>query len=134
MKTWVTMVVFACALWAQRPISPKTSQYTVGPSVQPLVIVGEGWGQQFTFINVDYYTGDPTVGTFSFYTKDGTPWKIPLKNLGTVDHLSINLGSGQMITFETEVSFGSQQLGWAKLDLSNNTKQWGIYHAVTVVR
>ena len=39
-----------------------------------------------------------------------------------------------MLTLETEVSWAPQQLGWALLDLSANTNEWGIYHAFTVYR
>ena len=114
--------------------SPRDSQYTIGPSVQPMIIVGEGWTQQFTFVNVSYYAAQPTVGTLSFYTQDGKPWKISLKNLGTVDHVAINLSSGQMLTIETVISAQPQQLGWASFDLSSNINQWGLYHAFTVYR
>src|SRR5207245_2042315 len=80
----------------------QTSQYTVGPSIQPLVIYGEGWSQQFTIINVDYYQGgESTVGTMRFYASGGQPWRIPLKGIGTVDQVGINLKSGQMLMLET---------------------------------
>ena len=112
-----------------------TSRYTIGPSVQPLVIIGEGWSQQFTFVNVDYFSGGmPTVGTFSFYTRDGQPWKVPLKGRGSIDQVGINLRPGQMLTLETEVFSYPQQLGWAYFDLSRDINQWGIYHAFTVYR
>jgi hypothetical protein len=108
--------------------------YTVGPSIQPLVIVGEGWTQQFGFINVSYYRGEPTVGVLYFYNKDGQPWKLALKRYGTVDHVNINLRSGQMLTLETEVSYARQDLGWAHFDISDNIDEWGIYRAYTVFR
>lgn len=111
-----------------------TSKYTIGPSVQPLIIVGEGWSQQFNIINVDYYDGDPTVGILYFYRKDGQPWKVPLKGYGLVDHVNINVRSGRMIVLETEVSYGQQELGWAYFDLSDRTKEWGIYRAYAVFR
>jgi len=104
---------------------PRTSSYTVGPSVQPLVITGEGWTQQFTFINVDYYDKQRTVGTLYFYTQDGNPWKIPLQGLGTVDHVDINLASGQMLALATVTSFGTQRLGWANFALVDDTSQMG---------
>src|SRR5216683_5975054 len=99
-----------------------------------MVILGEGWTQQFVFINVSYYTAEPTVGTLSFFTKDGQPWRIPIKSRGTVDHVSLNLRPGQMLMLETEVMTGSQALGWAAFDLSDNTNEWGIYHAYTIYR
>jgi hypothetical protein len=112
-----------------------TSDYTIGSSIQPMVIYGEGWSQRFTIINVDYYNaGEPTIGTLRFYTRDGQPWRIPLKGIGTTDQVPVNLRSGQMMSVETEVSSQSQQLGWAYLVLSSNTDEWGLYHAFTTYR
>ena len=127
-RTLLAIVLFVQGAWSADK-NPKTSMYTVGPSVQPLVIIGEGWMQKFTFINADYYDRDPTVGTLSFYTKDGHPWKVPIKDRGLTDHIDINLSSGQMLTVETEVSSASQTLGWAYFQLSSDIKSWGIYHA-----
>jgi hypothetical protein len=111
------------------------SSWMVGASVQPLVIIGEGWTQQFTIINVDYYQGgSATTGTVSFYTRDGQRWKIPLKNVGTVDHVNVRLSSGHMTSFETEVLQGPQELGWAYFDLDQPLTNQGIYHAYTVFR
>lgn len=112
-----------------------TSQYTIGPSLQPLVIHGEGWTQQFTIVNVDYYQGgEPTVGTVRFFTANGDPWRLPIKGRGAVDGFLVNLHSGQMLTFETELSFQPQQLGWMQFALSSNIDEWGIYHAFTTFR
>ncbi len=131
----LTLLCFPALLYAQLPAQPRTSSYTVGPSIQPLIIIGEGWSQQLTIINVSYYQGgEPTVGTVRFYTQGGKPWSIPLKGIGSVDHVDVNLASGQMMVLDTEVSFGAQQLGWALFDLSSNVNQWGIYHAFTVFR
>jgi hypothetical protein len=111
-----------------------TSAYTIGPSVQPMVIIGEGWTQQFVFVNLSHYSAEPTVGTLSFFTKDGQPWKVPLKGKGSVDHVDLNIKPGQMVMLETDVLFSAQNLGWAYFDLSDNTHEWGIYHAYTVYR
>jgi hypothetical protein len=111
-----------------------TSDYTIGDSVQPLVIIGEGWSQTFTIVNVDYYEGgEPTNGTLRFYDTQGQPWRIPIKGQGMVDWVPVNLASGQMVAFETEVSFEYQQLGWARLELPDSDAR-GIYHAYTVFR
>ena len=130
----IVAAAMALPLSAQLKLRPKTSEYTVGPSVQPLVIIGEGWSQQFIIVNVDYYEAAPTVGTLSFFTADGQPWNLPLQGLGSVDHVDVNLASGQMMMLETQVSFGPQQLGWASFDLTTNTNQWGIYNAYTIFR
>jgi hypothetical protein len=115
-------------------LNPLTSEYTVGPSILPMIIIGEGWQQKITIINVSYYSPEPTVGTLHFYTKDGKPWQVPLKDYGSTDHVDINLNPGQMIVLETEVSSNAQSLGWASFDLVSSTKQWGIYHAYTEYR
>jgi hypothetical protein len=130
----VVAAAMALPVSAQIKLRPKTSQYTVGPSVQPLIIIGEGWSQQFVIVNVDYYDGAPTVGTLSFFTADGNPWMLPLQGLGSVDHVAVNLSSGQMMMLQTQVSFGPQQLGWASFDLAQDTNQWGIYNAYTIFR
>lgn len=112
----------------------STSQYTVGPSLQPLVIVGEGWSQQFTIINVEYNApAEPTVGTLRFFDSKGDPWRIAFKGRGSVDQIPVNLKSGEMLMVETEVSNAPQKLGWAYLDLPSST-EWGIYHAFTSFR
>jgi hypothetical protein len=135
-----TLSFIALSIWCGAVVAhaaevrPLTSKYTIGPSVQPLVIIGEGWSQQFVFTNVSYYSSEPTIGTLSFYTADGQPWKVPLKGRGSVDHVDLNIRPGQMVLLETETLRNSQTLGWAYFDLSNNTKEWGIYHAYTVYR
>ena len=121
-----------CAFSA--PNQKHTSDYTIGPSVQPLVIYGEGWSQQFTIINVEYYQPEPTIGILHFYRSDGQPWRIPLKGYGTTDQVAVNLQPGKMLVIQTEVSQQPQQLGWAALELSSNIDQWGIYHAFTTFR
>ena len=115
-------------------VNPRTSEYTIGPSVQPMVIIGDGWQQKIVIVNVSYYKPEPTVGTMRFYTKDGKAWKVPLQSYGLTDHVDINLNPGQMIVLETEVSWNPQSLGWAYFDLVSNTDQWGIYHGYTVFR
>jgi hypothetical protein len=130
-------VVVALAVMSVRAVDPSrknTSDYTIGESIQPLVIIGEGWSQTFTIVNVDYYEGgEPTNGTLRFYDTQGQPWRVPLKGFGSVDWVPINLPSGRMVAFETEVSFNPQILGWARLELPD-TNARGIYHAYTVFR
>lgn len=143
-RTQSTRVLIAALVFCVTPLlhsgdTPndirKTSEYTIGPSVQPLIIIGEGWTQQFIFINVDYYSPtEPTVGTFRFYSQDGKAWKVPLRNLGLTDHVDINLRPGQMLMLETEVLWSYPQLGWGHFELSSSTSEWGIYHAFTVYR
>jgi hypothetical protein len=133
----ISLLLIAVSLFGaeKKDRTRQTSSYTIGPSIQPMIIFGEGWSQTFTLINVDYYDeGEPTVGTLRFFTRDGQPWKLPLKVYGAVEQVPVNLRSGQMMMLETEVSQTSQQLGWAFLDLSSNTDEWGIYHAFTTYR
>lgn len=111
----------------------KDSQYTVGSSLQPLVILGEGWSQQFVIVNVSYYSPEPTVGTLAFY-REGQPWRVPIKGRGTVDRINLVIPPGGIVMLETEVSNGQQVLGWADFDLVDDTDQWGIYRAYTVFR
>ncbi|MEI9813596.1 MAG: hypothetical protein WDO18_13540 [Acidobacteriota bacterium] len=107
-----------------------SSESTYGSSMQPMVIYGEGWTQQFTFINVDYYqSGQPTVGTLRFFTNKGEAWKLPIKGLGLVDRVPINHNSGGMIIIETEISQAPQQLGWAYFLMSSLPGERGDYHA-----
>ncbi len=136
-KTLLLVTALACAVVVAetKRRTRETSEYTIGPSVQPLVIYGEGWTQKFTIINVDYYQGgEPTVGTLRFYTRDGLPWRIPLKGRSAVDEVPVTLQPGQMFVLETEVSQQPQQLGWLSFTLNSNVKQWGIYHAFTTFR
>jgi hypothetical protein len=129
------MLAFIASVQAQPGAKHReTSKYTIGPSVQPMIIIGEGWSQKFTVINTDYYSGDPTVGTLRFYTSAGRPWLLPLRDRTAVDHIDFNLKSGEMLTFETVVSNNAQTLGWALLDLVSDTNNWGLYHAFTVYR
>lgn len=136
--TGLLIVVLSCVpvLWsADEPKPKETSRYIIGPTVQPMVIIGEGWTQQFTFINVSYYQGgDPTVGTLYFFTKDGQRWRVPLKKYGLTDHVDVSLQPGQMLILDTEVSWDKQQLGWAYFELSTNIALWGNYHAFSVYR
>jgi hypothetical protein len=112
-----------------------TSDYTIGPSIQPMIIYGERWSQQLTIINVDYYQGgESTVGVLRFYTSAGQAWRLPLKRLGPTEAIPINLKPGEMLMLETEVSEQPQQLGWARLELGSNTDERGIYHAYTTFR
>ncbi len=128
----LTGLILAGHLAAQ--VKPRTSGYTVGPSVQPLVIIGEGWTQQFIIVNVDYYDKTPTVGTLSFFTASGKPWNLPLQGLGSVSRVPVNLASGQMMVLETQLSNAPQQLGWANLDVSLSSTGDGIYNAYTIFR
>ena len=127
------VLLVALTAFAQKP-RRETSNYTVGPSIQPMVIYGEGWSQQFTIINVAYYDGgEPTIGALRFFTRTGQPWALPIRGVGAVEQVPVNLRSGQMMIVETEVSQQSQQLGWALLDLPSNSA-WGIYHAFATYR
>jgi len=113
---------------------PHTSQYTIGPSVQPLVIIGEGWTQQLVIVNVDYYEKSSTVATLSFFTSTGQPWRIPLQGLGSVSQVPVSLAPGQMMVLETQLFTTPQQLGWANLDVNLATGQNGLYEAYTIFR
>lgn len=132
MRKLLTLLALTLGL-LQAQQKREGSEYIVGPAIQPMVIYGEGWTQQFTLINVDYYQGgQPTSGNLKFYTRDGQPWKLPIKGKGSVDTIAIRLTSGQMVIFETEVSEAPQQLGWAVFEV--NSSEYGIYHAYTTYR
>jgi hypothetical protein len=90
-----------------------------------MVIDGEGWSQQIILSNVDTPDGDDTLdritevtatGTLSFYTKDGQPWVVELKDRGKNSTFSVNLLPGQTAVYETVVHNYQQVLGWAKLE------------------
>ena len=66
----VTSASFASA--ATKPAPKAGSLITWITQIVPLVIVGAGWSQPIIFQNVEKTT--PSVGTLSFYTKDGNPW------------------------------------------------------------
>jgi hypothetical protein len=117
---------------------PQNIRLHIGPSIQPLVIIGEGWSQQFTFINVEYYQSgssmpESTIGALRFIRSDGIDWPVPLKNYGVVNQIPVNLKPGQMLSVEAEVLNTPQVLGWAILDLPNSNS-WGIYHSFTTFR
>jgi hypothetical protein len=98
------------------------------------VIIGEGWSQQFVIVNVSYYDPEPTIGTLSFYTRDGQPWRLPIKDRGNVDRLDVNLKPRQMLVLETEVLDSPQVLGWLHFTLSRIRMNGVLYHAYTVHR
>lgn len=89
---------------------------TYSTQVVPLVIVGEGWSQRIVIQNVDSDT--PAIGTLSFYTKDGDPWQVTLRDKGTESVFLLNLSPGQTAIFETVVSDAPQTLGWGLVDLT----------------
>lgn len=89
---------------------------TYSTQVVPLVIVGEGWSQRIVIQNVDSDT--PAIGTLSFYTKDGDPWPVTLRDKGTESVFLLNLSPGQTAIFETVASDAPQTLGWGVVDLT----------------
>jgi len=95
-------------------VSSLTTFYN---QIVPLVVVGDGWSQRFVFLNVDDKL--PVVGTLQFYTKDGQPWQVQMKDQGTASIFLVNLQPGQTALFETVVKTTSQQLGWASLQLTS---------------
>jgi hypothetical protein len=97
-----------------RPMVSSLTTYST--QIVPLVIIGEGWSQRVVFLNVD--TALPVIGTLQFYTKDGQPWQVQTKDQGTASTFLVNLQPGQTAIFETVVKTSSQQLGWARLDLT----------------
>lgn len=80
----------------------------------PLVIVGEGWSQQFLLKNVD--DDDAASGTIEFFTADGEPWEVELDGMGAKSLFFLNMLPGQMALLETAVKFDGQVLGFAKVD------------------
>src|SRR5690349_9094646 len=99
--SWLgTVVIFSmCGLQAQ----PRAQAYVGNLStwvdqVVPLIIVGEGWNQKIILQNVD--TSARAIGTIRFFTKDGAPWPIALKERGSAtDTFLFNLALGQTVVF-----------------------------------
>lgn len=79
----------------------------------PLVIVGEGWSQQFVVTCVDASRG--CAFTVSFWDRDGNSWPVDIVGITKSAVYQVTLQSGQTTVFETPVTFGAQALGWALL-------------------
>ena len=86
--------------------------------IVPLVIVGEGWSQRIVLLDVG--TSQPVTGILQFYTRDGQPWQVQMKDQGTASAFPVILQPGQSAIFETVVKTSSQQLGWASLQLTGD--------------
>ncbi len=110
------LLLSSCCLFAQREAGSLT---TYSPHVVPLVILGEGWNQRIVLTNVD--DSESAVGTISFYTRDGEPWSVALKERGSADTFVVNLPVGQTAIYETLVSEAPQQLGWALVSLATQS-------------
>lgn len=118
-KLFVFQFVICClisgTLRAGEPISKELSVISTGSTKYvPLVIVGEGWSQQFLLKNVD--DEDPAAGTIEFFKADGEPWDVEIQGMGVNSRFFINMNPGQMAFLETAVKFHGQVLGYAVLD------------------
>ena len=81
----------------------------------PLVIIGEGWSQQIVIQNAD--AEEPIAGTLKFFTAFGDPWTVDLVDHGRADTFFVTLFPGQLVVYETVVSFEPQVLGYAHIEL-----------------
>lgn len=117
----VFSLLSVCPLLGQqshlRPHPMVSSLTTFYKQFVPLVIVGEEWTQRIVLLNVD--TKLPAIGTLVFYTKDGEPWQVQMKDQGTDSTFLVNLQPGQTAIFDTVVKTSSQELGWAALELTS---------------
>jgi len=126
MKTFISIwlgILMLCGtpgLQAQTRVKPKVGALTIfSTQVVPLVILGEGWNQKIVLQNVDAATR--AVGTIRFFTKDGAPWAIALRDRGpATDSFLFNLALGQTAVFETLVDNAPQRLGWALIEESSS--------------
>ncbi len=109
----VALLLSASVLIAQPRNAGSITTHST--QVLPLVILGEGWTERLLLQNVD--DSISAIGTISFYTRDGQPWPIALRDRGTASTFLVALTPGQTAVFETLVSFASQQLGWAIISL-----------------
>ena len=113
-------LIFAPESLAQSRVKPKVGALTTySTQVVPLIILGEGWNQKIVLQNVD--TSARSIGTIRFFTKDGAPWQITLKDRGGAsDTFLFNLGVGQTTIFETLVDNSAQRLGWALIEQTSS--------------
>ena len=51
------------------------------------------------------------TGVLQFYTRDGQPWQVQMKDQGIASAFLVNLQPGQTAIFETVVKTTTQQLG-----------------------
>jgi hypothetical protein len=113
----LTLVIFlfsSTVAWAQKP-NGKQAEVGYSDLYAPLVIIGEGWSQQFIINNVDD-EGNSLVGELRFYQQNGDPWAIDVVGQGTTDRVFVTLRPGQMFLAETVVKNQGQILGFAKLE------------------
>jgi hypothetical protein len=118
---WLGIVMlFSTGLQAQLRVTPKVGTLSTWiTQVVPLVILGDGWNQKIILQNVD--TSRSAVGTIRFFTQDGAPRQIALKDRGpATDTYLFNLSVGQTVIFETLVDNASLRLGWALIEQSSS--------------
>jgi len=123
--------ILAFGAAARHPGRQVSGTATSLTEIVPLVIVGEGWSQRIILLNVDP-SNTPAIGTLSFYTRDAQPWEVDLGSLGKASTFLVNLKPGQTALYETVAIAGTQQLGWAILEL--NSQGLGDVFGQTVFR
>ena len=118
MKQIATALVLAlapCLLADQAQQKDIETIITGSTKYVPLVIIGEGWSQQFIIQNVD--DEEAATGTIQFFTSEGEPWEVEILGQGKRDTFFINLFPDQIAHLETKVEFHGQILGFAKIDM-----------------
>lgn len=116
-NSWLGILVllFSAVAFAETPATVELGYPESSGKYVPLVILGEGWTQQIIVQN----SGDePVTGTVKFFTSTGEPWRVPLQGRGTNESFFVTLNPGAIAVYETVVSFGGQQLGFAYINLS----------------
>lgn len=125
----VTTFVLLLALLAVSPVMVVgQSKKEIGDLVSssgkmiPLVIIGEGWSQQFILQNVGSRTA---TGTIRFWAQDGSPWEVELVGRGTRSTFPISLLPDEIVILETKVEFHGQLLGTATVGFSEGDRTTG---------
>lgn len=110
------------------------SEPTPWACYQPLVIVGEGWSQQFVIQNVDNYHKFNFRGTLRFFDREGKPWPVDVVGRGRVTSVPLDIPVYGSATVTTVVYNFEQQLGWARVDVQERLDDRAYIHAHTIFR
>lgn len=110
----LTVSAFAADIYpsSHAVLTPKVGAGTTfDDPVIPMVILGDGWTERFVLQNVDSKWS--SAGTISFFSADGTPLSVNLKDRGAFTAFDFNIPSGNTLMIETVPTNGAQRLGWA---------------------
>lgn len=112
-------VLLTAIAWGADP--PRVGSLTTySNQVVPLVIVGEGWSQQIVVSNVSSRS-EAVTGTLKFFTREGKPWEVELRDRAKASTFLINIPTGGIAIYETITRDHEQILGWALLELTSSS-------------